>query len=129
MGKLKTYQEQFQDVIESGINRFEEQYKSLSAKPFDFAEKMEAEARSYSVKAVRERHDEYLTSLYESLRSLNKRLNGYASELVTRIEREVKEDAEAVEKAAKPVGRKQPARKSNASAKTASVKKSEAATA
>lgn len=123
MGKLKSYQEQVQEAIEKGINNVEEQYKTLSAKPFELAEKVEAEAKSYSVKTVRERHNEYVSSLYDSLRTLNKRLGGYAGDLIGRFEKEVAEEAKAVEEATKPTPRKPAARK------TSSAKKAEAATA
>ncbi|WP_097458851.1 hypothetical protein [Mangrovitalea sediminis] len=123
MGKLKSYQEQVQEAIEKGINNVEEQYKTLSAKPFELAEKVEAEAKSYSVKTVRERHNEYVASLYDSLRTLNKRLGGYAGDLIGRFEKEVAEEAKAVEEATKPAPRKPAARK------TSSAKKAEAATA
>lgn len=123
MGKLKSYQEQVQEAIEKGINSVEERYNTLSAKPFELAEKVEAEAKSYSVKTLRERHNEYVGTLYESLRSLNKRLGGYAGDLVGRFEKEVSEDAKAVEAAVKPAARKAAPRK------TTSAKKAETATA
>ena len=50
MGKLKSYQEQLQDIVEKGINAAEEQQKKLASKPFEYAEKLESEAREYSVK-------------------------------------------------------------------------------
>lgn len=74
MGKLKTYQEQLQDIVEKGINAAEEQQKKLAAKPFEYAEKLESEAREYSVKSLRKRYDSYAESLFEQLRSLNSRL-------------------------------------------------------
>ena len=57
MGKLKSYQEQLQDIVEKGINAAEEQQKKLASKPFDYAEKLEAEAREYSVKTLRKRYN------------------------------------------------------------------------
>ena len=92
MGKLKSYQEQIQEIIEKGINSVEEQYKTVSEKPFELAERLENEARSYSVKTVRSRHDEYMNSFYSSLRSLNKRLGDYAGDLIARVEKDVAEE-------------------------------------
>ncbi|MFE8071306.1 hypothetical protein QQM79_09610 [Marinobacteraceae bacterium S3BR75-40.1] len=88
MGKLKSYQEQVQDIIEKGINTVEEQHKTLIARPFEFAEKVEKEAKSYSIQSVRDAHNEYANNLYSSLRKLNKRLGEYAAELIGRIEKE-----------------------------------------
>lgn len=51
MGKLKTYQEQLQDIVEKGINAAEEQQKKLAAKPFEYAEKLESEARNTASRA------------------------------------------------------------------------------
>lgn len=65
MGKLKSYQEQLQDIVEKGINAAEEQQKKLASKPFDYAEKLEAEAREYSVKNLRERYNGYSENLFE----------------------------------------------------------------
>lgn len=65
MGKLKSYQEQLQDIVEKGINAAEEQQKKLASKPFDYAEKLEAEAREYSVKTLRKRYNGYSENLFE----------------------------------------------------------------
>ena len=110
MGKLKSYQEQIQDIVEKGISAAEEQQKKLSAKPFDYAEKLEAEARGYSVKNLRKRYDGYSDSLFGQLRSLNERLGSFAADLVTKLEKEAAEGADAVSSAADDV---------SASAKTA----------
>ncbi|MEX0605001.1 MAG: hypothetical protein WD623_03155 [Marinobacter sp.] len=96
MGKLKTYQEQIQEIVEKGINAAEEQQKKLSAKPFQYAEKLESEAREYSVKALRERYYGYSETLFEQLRSLNLRLNGYAADVVSKLEKEAADGTDAV---------------------------------
>lgn len=133
MGKLKTYQEQIQEIVDKGINAAEEQQKKLSAKPFDYAEKLEAEARAYSVKSLRKRYDGYSDSLFGQLRSLNERLGSFAADLVTKLEKEAADGADAVSEAAddvsataksakkdvapkKPAARKTTARKTTATA-------------
>ncbi|WP_297798067.1 hypothetical protein [uncultured Marinobacter sp.] len=133
MGKLKSYQEQLQDIVEKGINAAEEQQKKLASKPFDYAEKLESEVREYSVKTLRTRYDGYSESLFEQLRSLNSRFNGFAAELVAKLEKEAAEGADAVSEAAeevseaaetakksvetkKPAARKTTAKKSTATA-------------
>lgn len=103
MGKLRTYQEQLQDIVEKGINAAEEQQKKLASKPFDYAEKLESEAREYSVKGLRKRYDGYSESLFEQLRGLNTRFNSLASEVVARIEKETVEGADTVAAAANEV--------------------------
>jgi len=132
MGKLKSYQEQIQDIIEKGINSVEEQYKTVSGKPFEFAEKLENEARGYSVKTVRDRHDDYMNSFYSSLRSLNKRLGDYAGDLIARVEKEVEAEVATETKAktpAKPAAGKAAASSSKTTARKAPAKKSTQATA
>ncbi len=131
MGKLKSYQEQIQEIVEKGINAAEEQQKKLASKPFDYAEKLETEAREYSVKNLRKAYNGYSENLFEQLRSLNVRFGSFASDLVAKLEKEaaetVAETADEVTSAAqsakasatakKPAARKTAARKSTASAK------------
>ncbi len=100
MGKLKSYQEQIQEIVEKGINAAEEQQKKLSSKPFEYAEKLEAEAREYSVKNLRKRYYGYSESLFDQLRNLNSRVGNFAADLVARLE---KEAAEGVSDAADEV--------------------------
>ena len=138
MGKLKSYQEQLQDIVEKGINAAEEQQKKLASKPFDYAEKLEAEAREYSVKTLRKRYNGYSENLFEQLRSLNSRFGNFAAELVAKLEKEAAEGADAVSGAAedvaeaaqdakkavtakKPAARKPAARKTAAKKETASA--------
>ncbi|MGP9831686.1 hypothetical protein [Marinobacter sp. NSM] len=138
MGKLKSYQEQLQDIVEKGINAAEEQQKKLASKPFDYAEKLEAEAREYSVKTLRKRYTGYSENLFEQLRSLNSRFGNFAAELVAKLEKEAAEGADAVSEAAedvaeaaqdakkavtakKPAARKPAARKAAAKKETASA--------
>lgn len=138
MGKLKSYQEQLQDIVEKGINTAEEQQKKLASKPFDYAEKLESEVREYSVKTLRTRYDGYSESLFGQLRSLNSRFNNFAADLVAKLEKEAAEGAEAVSETAeevseaaetakksvetkKPAARKTTARKSTAKKSTASA--------
>lgn len=137
MGKLKTYQQQIQEIVEKGINAAEEQQKKLSAKPFEYAEKLESGAREYSVKSVRERYYGYSETLFEQLRSLNLRLGGFAADVVSKLEKEAVEGTEAVSDAVsdaaddvtsvaqstkhkvetkKPTARKSPAAKSTTTA-------------
>ncbi len=138
MGKLKSYQEQLQDIVEKGINAAEEQQKKLSSKPFEYAEKLESEAREYSVKTLRTRYYGYSESLFDQLRTLNSRFGNFAADLVAKLEKEAAEGADAVSEAAddvsdtaqsvkkdveakKPAARKTTARKSTSTAKKASA--------
>ncbi len=94
MGKLKTYQQQLQEIVEKGINAAEEQQKKLSAKPFEYAEKLESSAREYSVKSLRSRYYGYSETLFEQLRSLNLRMGGFAADIVSKLEKEAAEGAD-----------------------------------
>jgi hypothetical protein len=100
MGKLKTYQQQLQGIVDKGINAAEEQQKKLSAKPFNFAEKLEDDLRAYSVKTLRQRYYGYSDELFDQLRSLNSRFSNFAGDLVAKIEREAAESADAISEAA-----------------------------
>lgn len=136
MGKLKTYQEQLQEIVEKGINAAEEQQKKLAAKPFEYAEKLESGVREYSVESLRNRYNGYSDGLFEQLRSLNSRFGNFAAELVAKLEKEAAESADAVSEAAeevsetaksaresletkKPAARKTVAKKKTAEKKTA----------
>lgn len=139
MGKLKSYQEQLQDIVEKGINAAEEQQKKLASKPFDYAEKLETEVREYSVKGLRKRYTGYSENLFGQLRSLNSRFGNFAAELVAKIEKEAAEGADTVSEAAegvsdaaqdakKSVTAKKPAARKT-TARKASTAKSETASA
>lgn len=96
MSRIRDYQQQVQDVIEKGINTVEKQHKTLAERPFELAEKVEQQAKSYSVTSVRAKHDDYANTAYEALRVWNKRLGDYANSLIGRFD---KDDAPAEEKA------------------------------
>ncbi len=96
MGKLKTYQQQIQEIVEKGINSAEAQQKKLSAKPFNYAEQLEASAREYSVKSLRESYYGYSETLFQQFRSLNLRMGGFAANIVSKLEKEAAEGADAV---------------------------------
>lgn len=142
MGKLRTYQEQLQEIVDKGINAAEEQQKKLASKPFDYAEKLESEAREYSVNALRKHYNDYSDSLFGQLRNLNNRFGSFAADLVAKLEKEAAEGADTVSEAAddvseaaqdakKSVAAKKPAaRKTTAKKKTAEkAEKKEAASA
>lgn len=125
MGKLKSYQEQLQEIVEKGINTAEEQQKKLASKPFEYAEKLEAEAREYSVKSLRKRYDGYSENLFDQLRSLNNRFGNFAADLVAKLEKEAAEGAETVSEGAEEVAEtaEEVAEASEPSRKTAAAKK------
>ncbi|MGM0450906.1 MAG: hypothetical protein ACQERE_08765 [Pseudomonadota bacterium] len=88
MSKIRDYQQQVQDVIEKGINTVEKQHKTLAERPFELAEKVEKQAKAYSVTSVRAKHDDYANTAYETLRVWNKRLGDYATSLIGRFDKE-----------------------------------------
>ncbi|MEH6356929.1 MAG: hypothetical protein V7760_13035 [Marinobacter sp.] len=96
MGKLKTYQQQIQESVQKGINAAEAQQKKLTAKPFDYAEKLESGAREYTVKSLREHYYGYSKKLFEQLRSLNLRMGSFAADVLSKIEKEAAEGTDAV---------------------------------
>lgn len=127
MGKLKSYQQQLQEIVEKGINAAEEQQKKLAAKPFELAEKLESDVREYSVESLRNRYNGYSESLFEQLRNLNGRFGNFAAELVARIEKDVREGADAAietaEEVKEVVSEQKPATKKAAAKKAPAAKK------
>lgn len=116
MGKLKSYQEQIQDAVNKGLKTLEEQHRALAAKPFNYAEKLEENAK-VSVQSIREKHDKALDNVYSTVNTWNKKLADKASELVAKVEKE-----EAAEEAkAKPAAKKPAAKKPRATAKKATA--------
>ena len=140
MGKLKTYQEQLQEIVENGINAAEEQQKKLASKPFEYAEKLENGVREYSVTTLRTRYYGYSESLFEQLRALNTRFGSFAADLVAKLEKEAAEGSDAVADAADEVTSvaqstkataqaKKPAARKTSARKSTSTTKSDSATA
>lgn len=116
MGKLKTLQTQVQEAIEKGIATVEEQHKAIANKSFDYVEKVEAEAKSYSVKTLRDLHNDTVNGLYEAVRAFNKRLGEVTGDLLAKVEKEdVAAEAEA-KPAAKKAAKKPAAKKEEAEA-------------
>ena len=107
MGRLKTYQEQVQESVEKALKVVEDQHRAIAAKPFDYAEKVEAEAKDLSVKSIRKAHDKALDSMYSAFHSWNKKVNEFTSDLVAKLD---KEEVEEEEKKA-PAKRKSTAKK------------------
>lgn len=122
MGKLRTYQEQLQEIIDKGIRAAEEQQKKLAARPFEYAEKLESGVREYSVRKLRKRYDHYTESLFGQLRDLNSRFGNFAADLVARLEKESADTAEAASEVAgevqKAAGKVQKATREAAAAVT-----------
>lgn len=121
MGKLKSYQEQVQETLDKALKSAEEQHRTLAAKPFDLAEKLEADAKELSVKSIRDAHDKALDGMYSALNSWNSRVSELSAELVAKFDK----DQQAASKAEK---RKAPARKAS-KPKAAAKKKVEEAVA
>ncbi|MGB1951055.1 MAG: hypothetical protein ACPHQ9_09840 [Marinobacter sp.] len=126
MGKLKSYQEQLQDIVEKGINAAEEQQKKLASKPFEYAEKLESEVREYSVKTLRTRYYGYSENLFEQLRTLNSRFGNFAADLVAKLEKEAAEGADAVSDAAGEVSEAAQSAKKSVEAKKPAARKTAA---
>jgi hypothetical protein len=108
MGKLKSYQEQVQETLEKALKAAEEQHRTLAAKPFDFAEKIEAEAKELSVKTIRNAHDKALDNMYSALTNWNSRIIDLTADIVAKFEKEEVEKAPAKRKA--PVKKASPAK-------------------
>jgi hypothetical protein len=124
MGKLQSFQAQIQEAVEKGLATVEEQHKTIAEKSFGYVEKVESEAKSYSIKTVQKMHDDAIGGVYESIRTFNARVNEYVSDLVNKVEKVEVAVEDAAEEVVEAVAKKAPARK--APAKKAAVKKEEA---
>jgi len=100
MGVLTTYQQQLQDMVNKGIDAAEKQQKRLSTKPFDMAEKLEESARTHSVKSLRKSYYGYSENVFDQLRELNGTVGEFTAQLISRVEKQVAEDADVVEEGA-----------------------------
>jgi uncharacterized protein YoxC len=127
MGKLQSFQTQIQEAVEKGIATIEEQHKVIAEKSFGYAEKVESEAKSYSIKTVQKLHDDAVGGVYESIRTFNARVNEYVSDLVSKVEKVEEAVEDAAEEVVEAVAKKAPAKKKPAAKKPAAKK--EAATA
>ncbi|WP_404367761.1 hypothetical protein [Marinobacter sp.] len=128
MGKLKSYQQQIQEIVDKGINTAEEQQKKLAAKPFDYAERLETEVRQYNIHNVRLRYNKYSENLFDQLRSLNNRVGSFAADLAAKLEKEAAEGADSVSDTAKEVSSAaQTAKKEVAGEKKTATRKSSTA--
>ena len=116
MAKIKSYQEQVQDVVAKAIDAVEDQYKALAGASFGYAEKY------YNVESVKTKHDEYLALASDKARDVNKLVGSFAGDLIAKFEKEAPKKAAAKKPAAKkapakkPVAKKAPAKKVEAEA-------------
>jgi hypothetical protein len=115
MAKIKSYQEQVQDVVAKAIDAVEEQYNALAGASFGYAEKY------YNVETVKTKHDEVVSLATGKARDVNKLVGSYAGDLIAKFEKEAPKKAAAKKPAAKKAAAKKPA------AKKAPAKKAEAA--
>lgn len=111
-----------QEVFENGVSTLVEQQKKLATMPFDFAEKLEGDARGFSVKELRERCEGYNESFFEQIRTLNSRFGNAAAEITAKLEKQAEEGVDSVSEMAKEVSEK-----FQVSVKPATAKKSAAA--
>lgn len=140
MSKLKSFQEKVQSNITKAIDSSEKQYKTASEKSFEYAEKLETKAKSYTIETVKTKHNEAVSKLADNARDLNEKADKFVSELIVKIEEQtdkaVKAVNEQIEKikgtkktakkpAAKKAAAKKPAAK-KAAPKKAAAKKEEA---
>ena len=95
MSKLRSYQEQVQEVLAKSLKTLEEQHRAVDAKAFSYAENIEAQARSYSVKDLRAKHDKALDTIYSSVTNFNDKANTLVQDLIAKFdgkEKEVKKE-------------------------------------
>ena len=111
MAKIKSYQEQVQEVVAKAIDAVEEQYKALAGASFGYAEKY------YNVETVKTKHDEYLAVATDKARDVNKLVGSFASDLIAKFEKEAPKKKAAKKPAAKKAAAKKPAAKKAAPAK------------
>ncbi len=110
MSTIKNYQEQVQDIIEKAIATVEEQHKALAATSFEYIEKL------YKLDTVKTKHNDAAEVAYNKAREVNKLVADYASDLISKFD---KEEAAPVKKTA---AKKAPAKKKAAAKKSTAAK-------
>lgn len=127
MATIKSYQEQVQDIVEKAISAVEEQHKALAQASFTYAEKL------YKLDTVKSKHDEVAELAYTKVREVNKKVGGFAAELIEKFEKPETTATKAkstAKKATTAAKKKATAAKSTASkAVKSTAEKAEAATA
>jgi len=106
MNSIKSYQEQIQEIVEKAISAVEEQHKSLASKSFGYAEKL------YNLDTIKDKHDEASAAAYGKVRDVNKRVNGFAADLIAKFEKEESASEKVEEKAKTTAAKKKTAAKS-----------------
>ena len=120
MSKIKSYQEQVQEIVEKAIAAVEEQHKALSEKTFSYAEKLA------SIDTIKAKYDDYAYLAYDKARDANKSVGTLASDLISKFEKEETPVAKAKTTAKKAATT---AKKKATTAKAKVAKKVEEATA
>jgi hypothetical protein len=82
MSKIRSYQEQVQEIVEKAINMAEEQYKALADMSFGYAEKL------VKLETVKSKHDDFASRAYKAARDVNKKIGDYTGELIAKFEKE-----------------------------------------
>jgi len=103
MSKLKDIQTKFEGSIESGINKVEEYYSSVSGKTFDYVESVEEKAKAITTEDVRNKHNEKVASAFDNVRELNKSASEFINKLLAKLQKDVEEVVDEVKEVVEEV--------------------------
>lgn len=122
MAKIKSYQEQIQDIVSKAIDAVEGQHKAVAEASFSYAKKL------YQLDAAKSKHDEYATIAYTKVREVNEKVGSFAGDLIAKYEKP-ETTTEKAKKATKTAAKKTTAaaKKATTTAKTTAKKATTAA--
>lgn len=79
--KLELLKDLVQDAIDKGARSVEEIHKTIAALPFETLEKA-----GLTDATLKEKHNQFLSSVYGAVRSVNKQIGDFASDIFKNIE-------------------------------------------
>ena len=91
MGRLKGLKDLVQDAVEHGSTAVQKVHEEFAARPFDV---LEATPIRLPVKGVRFVHDTITSTVYASIRGVNRIAGAAAGAVIDEIERDEKSDSE-----------------------------------
>ncbi|MBF0239330.1 MAG: hypothetical protein HQM12_16640 [SAR324 cluster bacterium] len=83
MIKVEELQKVVQDAINKGATTVEEVHKKISSLPFEMLEKIGPIAAQ--VKGAKEKHDQTIGSVYDTIRQINEKAGELAADLLKKV--------------------------------------------
>lgn len=79
--KMELLKDLVQDAVDKGATSIEEIHKTIAALPFETLEKV-----GLANSTIKEKHNQFLSSVYGAIRSVNQQIGDFASDILENIE-------------------------------------------